>query len=91
MKYKVFSVYDSKLCAFGTPRFDRMEATSIRAFTDAVNTNDKDNMLNKHPEDYSLWLVAEWDDEKGQFDSVKPKNLLGAASVFEQAPTEQKK
>ena len=81
MKLKVIAVYDAKLQAFGNPRFERMEGNAIRAFTDGVNQPDKDKNLYNHPEDYSLWLLAEYDDEKGTFDPLKPKNLIGAASV----------
>ncbi len=77
------AVYDAKLQAFGLPRFERMEAAAIRAFADGVNQEDKTNNLFNHPEDYSLWLLGEYNDEKGEMDMFKPKNLLGALSVHQ--------
>lgn len=81
MKLKVFSVFDSKAAFFGTPFFEQREASAIRGFQDAVNSNDPANGFARHPEDYSLFLLAEFDNDTGQFDLVKPQNLVTASAL----------
>jgi hypothetical protein len=79
---KVFSVFDSKAAFFGRPFFDQKEGTAIRNFSDAVNdSSNPNNMWFKHPEDFSLFLVGEFDDETGELIPVHPKNLLTASAV----------
>lgn len=82
MKIKVFSVYDSKVSIFGQPFFDQYEQSAIRNFSDAVNdSSNPNNMWNKHPEDYSLFQIGEFDNENGKIDSLLPKNLINASAV----------
>lgn len=81
MKLKVFSVFDTKLAVFGNPWFDQRVESAIRAFTDAVNSPGDNNMWNKHPEDFSLYLLGEFDNDTGTFDLDKPRNLLTASSI----------
>lgn len=79
MKTKVFSVFDSKAAVFGTPFFMPTEGAAVRAFTDAAN--DGGTLLSKHPEDFSLFLIAEFDDGIGVFEELKHQNF-GLASSF---------
>lgn len=81
MKLKVFSVFDSKAAFFGNPFFDQREASAIRSFGDAVKSNDPMNGFAKHPEDYSLFMLGEFDNETGEFDLCKPANLVTASAL----------
>lgn len=82
MLYKVFSVFDSKACFFGQPFVDQKEASATRAFGDAVLSTDPNNMFGKHAEDYSLFLIGEFDNESGELiATVPPQNLLTASAV----------
>lgn len=71
-----FAVHDSKVGVFNAPFFQRTKGEAIRGFTDAKN--DPQSMLNKHPSDYSLWLLGEWNDADGLFTSGKPLRIIGA-------------
>lgn len=81
MKLKVFSVFDSKAAYFGNPFYEQREASAVRAFSDAVNSNVEGNLWSKHPEDYSLFLLGEFDNETGSYDCCKPMNLVTASAL----------
>ncbi|AXH71833.1 MAG: nonstructural protein [Microviridae sp.] len=78
MKVKVFSVLDSKLGSFAQPWFSPNTETGIRAFVEAAR--DPSTTLGKYPEDFSLYLLGEFDDDTGQFTQSTPTSLGTAAS-----------
>ena len=55
MKVKLFCVLDSKLNLFNTPMAFQSQGLAYRAFQDEVNRDDKDNPMNKYPEDFSMY------------------------------------
>jgi len=65
MKHKVFTIYDSKARAYLVPFFLHEEGMAIRVFADCVN--DKTHQFGKHPEDYTLFIIGTWEDEKAKF------------------------
>lgn len=65
MKPKVYTVYDSKVSAYTQPFFLRTKGEALRGWMDVVN--DGTTAFNKHPEDYTLFEIAEWDDQTAQF------------------------
>lgn len=67
MKYKVVAIRDRALDAFGQPFFPPTIGAGIRSFSDEVNRSAEGNPLNKHPEDYDLYLLGEYDDSSGKF------------------------
>jgi len=80
MILKVYSVYDSKAECFGTPFFMGTRGMAIRAFSDLAG--DFKSNVSRHPEDYSLFEIGEFDDSKGSIEcGVAPTNL-GLASSF---------
>lgn len=82
MKMKMFSVFDSKAAFFGNPWFDQQEASAIRNFSDAVNDgSNPNNQWFKHPEDFSLFYLGEFDNEIGKFHLVTPENLVTASAL----------
>lgn len=85
MKLNIYCVYDKKAAAFGTPFFMSQNGEAIRMFDDLVN--DTRSRVNKHPEDYELWNVGQWQDENSMFDNIERVFLVSAASLVK----EQKK
>lgn len=79
MKLKLTSIFDAKLAIFGPPQIALTEAAAIRQFSDDVN-NAQGN-LSKHPEDYSLWYIGDYDDETASFSQAVPKNLVTASAL----------
>lgn len=82
MRILVFSVFDSKVAVFGAPMFNQYEADMIRAFSDAVNDgSNANNMWFRHPEDYSLFAVGEFDNLTGELKGHLPRNLVTASAL----------
>lgn len=77
---KMFSVFDSKAVVFGTPIFVPTKGAAIRSFSDVAN--DEKSSIGKHPEDYTLFYLGEYDDATGSFDQVNPEALLTASAVI---------
>lgn len=80
MKHLLVSVFDSKVGAFSQPFFVRTKGEAIRSFTDAVK--DSGTMFAKHPADYRLYVIGEFDDNDGRLiGSGNPEPLIGADEV----------
>lgn len=76
---KVFSVFDTKLACYGTPFFMLTRGAAIRTFSDL--SNDEKSSINKHPHDYCLFELGEFDDVKGEIIPCVPTSL-GTANTF---------
>ena len=74
MKLEVFAVYDSKTEAHTRPWFAPTKGDAIRAFSDMIN--DITHPLGKHPEDYKLYLIANYDDKSGQIEKLQANKEL---------------
>lgn len=77
---KIYSVFDIKAASYAQPFFSQSHATAIRAFSGAVN--DPGTMLNKHPEDFTLNYMGEFDDQTGELIPNTVVNLGTAASFI---------
>jgi len=73
MLQKMYSVYDEKAQAFSPPFFLHADGMATRAFSDCVNA--KAHHFNKHPYDYTLFRIGEFDDTKGMVVGHAPKSL----------------
>lgn len=63
MRFKSFSVYDDKAKAYLPPFFLPEVAQAIRTFGDCAT--DEKHEFGKHPEDYTLFQVGEFDTNSG--------------------------
>ncbi len=77
---RVFSVYDSKVECYMNPFFMKTKGEAIRAFTEAVN--DSSTHVSKHPGDYTLFDLGEFDDETATFTLSSTPISLGVAVEF---------
>jgi len=66
MKMLMFSIRDSAADAYGRPFFMTSVGIAIRSFTDEINRVAEDNQIYKHPEDFDLFELGEFDDETGR-------------------------
>lgn len=80
MIQKVFSVYDRAATAYLQPFFMPARGLAIRAFTDLCN--DEKNQFSKHPGDYELFELGEYDDVAGKFGCNDGPVLLGSGNDF---------
>lgn len=78
---QVYAIYDTKSDVYLLPQFLKTDAEAIRLFSDCVN-DPQGNNVSKHPEDYVLFHIGEYDDSKGALlPNECPKNL-GVAVEF---------
>lgn len=76
MKYKIVSVRDRVAGCFGVPNFVVSSGAAIRAFGDEINRADSKNHFYMHPDDFDLFELGEFDDERCVFDLVgSPQQL----------------
>lgn len=64
MILSIYAIRDNKVGAFMQPFYMNTNAAAIRAFDDLVN--DGKSGVNKHPEDYELYLLGVYDDNTGR-------------------------
>lgn len=87
MIVKCYAVLDAKISDFHLAIFDIKDEGAIRQFADAVN--DKQTKWNRHPEDYSLWHIGEFDTTKGLLSGTLPNNLVNATAIMSLKPEQQ--
>lgn len=78
MRYKVVAIRDRAIDTYSQPVFVPSLGGAIRSFGDEVkrpHTEERPNPLNRHPEDYDLFLLGEFDDQTGVFDGCRPEQV----------------
>lgn len=80
MIYKIFSVYDSKAEAYMQPFFMLTKGSALRAWTDTIN--DPQTQFFKHPTDFTLFEIGEYDDSSGKLINHTAKMSLGVALEY---------
>lgn len=81
MRLNVYAVYDKAVNAYLQPFYARTAGEAIRSFTELAN--DRNTNVGRHPLDYVLMYMGEYDDNTGQFvqDDKGPMRLLAANEV----------
>jgi hypothetical protein len=67
MKTQICAIKDRASDAFSQPMFMPSVGIAIRSFTDEINKQDENNNLFKHPDDFDLWHLGEYDDNGAKF------------------------
>jgi len=80
MNLSMFTVYDQAAKLHHAPFVMPQIAMANRAFTDWVNN--PEHPYGKHPEDYSLLRIAEWNEDDGQLIPLDVPESLGLGSKF---------
>lgn len=81
MKMKIVATRDVVGNVFSQPQFVVSVGMAIRSFGDACqNTQDPTNILAKHPGDFELWHLGEYDDETGTFDTTERSQIAVGAN-----------
>ena len=70
MKLKAYALFDDKAVQYHPPFFAATDGAALRSFRDLAN--DHNTSVGRHPSDYRLYFVGEWDDAKGIFHPVSP-------------------
>lgn len=84
MKMNVFAIKDKALNCYG-PLFNSPTVESgIRTFRDVVLFGEENNRYRRSPQDYDLYLIGTYDDEKGELAASSPTLLMSAEAVLDE-------
>lgn len=76
-RISIFAVYDKKAAAYLQPFYFPQKGQAIRAFEDSVK--DPQSAFAKHPADYSLFKIGEYDDQTGQIKAATNPEFIEEA------------
>lgn len=79
----LLAVRDQKANCFTQPFTAPSRAIALRSWTDQLN--DPDNRKHdqvRHPEDFSLWILGEYDDNHGLISPKTPEQLAIASDLI---------
>lgn len=82
MILKVCAVRDSAMSAYHRPIFVPTLGVAIRSFTDEVQRADSE--MSKHPADYELWYIGDYDDEQALFSNGTRECIARARDYIKQ-------
>lgn len=77
---KICSIYDSKADAYLQPFFTPNSGTAIRSFSDAAK--EEGSNFFKHAEDFTLFVLGDFDEHTGVIVPLESKQALGSALEF---------
>lgn len=83
MKLQIYSIHDSVAEAFLPPFFLPNNAMAIRTFASCIN--DDNHQFGRHPHDYTLFHLGDWDDQDAKA-SIIPCNAIGNGVEYVQRP-----
>lgn len=84
MRLQAFSVFDGAANLFLEPFWAPTMEVAIRGFREACQR--QDHQFNKFPEDYTLFHVGEFDQERGEFTPLTPRSLGVAITFLQKRP-----
>lgn len=87
MLINIYAIYDQAAKAYMKPMFLQADGLAMRVFKDAVNSGTESD-ISKHPEQFTLFKIGEYDDQKGIISSPGKPELLASGheqvEVFEE-------
>lgn len=78
MKINIYTIFDSASGAYMRPFFAQSDGQATRSFGDIAR--DENHEIGKHPEDYSLYRVGIFDDNKAE---ITPEDKTCLATAME--------
>jgi len=84
MQLKLFTVYDRAAQAYMTPFFLLTKGLAIRSFSETVN--DPNHNFGKYSEDFTLFELGSYDDQKSKFEIYPAPVSLGVGVEFKILP-----
>ena len=81
---QIFSIYDSKAELYGPPIKAHNKGSILRSFQDVANN--PEDPIGKHPEDFTLFHIAEFDSATGKYKNLPAPVSVGTAHEFIKQP-----
>lgn len=79
MKLNAYTIYDVASGTYMRPFFAQADGEAIRGFKDIAC--DADHSVGKHPEDYTLFRIGEFNDNTGKMAGETPEKLATALEM----------
>lgn len=70
MLLNCYSIYDRKALQYHAPFFQSTDGAALRSLSDLVA--DANTTVGRHPGDYVLYLIGQYDDQKGRMIPCEP-------------------
>lgn len=70
MVLRAYSIFDQKALQYHPPFFTSTDGAAVRSLLDLVS--DVQTTIGRHPSDYVLYYVGDYDDQKGAMLPVSP-------------------
>ena len=83
MKQPMYALFDSKAKAWLPPFLGRSDEDAKLSF--AVLCQDAEHPVGRHPADYTMFRVGDWDTEKGELLPLEVRENLGNGIYFARA------
>ncbi len=83
MKQQLYAVFDTCAGIYDSPHFSNSDDVVKRQFADIATV--ADNPISKHPEHYSLWRLANWDNQNGKVLNEANECLCTALEIISQS------
>jgi len=83
MKKQLYAIYDSCAGIYDSPHFGNSDDEVRRQFQDIATG--ADNPISKHPEHYTLFRLAIWDNTDGKIQNEKNESLWTALEAITQS------
>lgn len=85
--HKLYSLRDSKAEVYNPPQIYKTDGEATRSLHKAVN--DPATFVNRYPEDYDLYQIGEFDEDKGRYINLDaPRHVCKAITLKQVGPTE---
>lgn len=84
MLMRMFAVFDVKSDSFSVPFFKGTVGQALRDFADLANN--RDSTVGRHPEDFKLVFLGEFDDNQGVVRAVEHTSLGFATDHVKPVP-----
>lgn len=78
---KIYAVKDNAIETYGNPFFVKAQGAAIRSFMDECKNTE--SAFNKHPADYDLYHLGEYNEETGLITSNEPERVARAIDYKE--------
>ena len=80
MRLNVYCVFDRASGIYDRPWCANSDGAATRSFTDICS--DADHPIGKHPEDYTLFRIGTWSDDKGELRGEAPEKVINGAEAY---------
>lgn len=81
MLSNMFTIHDNKAQVYMRPFFFSSDAEAVRSFGDLCN--DAQSLCGKHPADFTLFAIGQFDDQSGNLETAAMHRNLGNGIDFQ--------